>query len=48
MFLVEQDGLADDDVGVGEIDFQVALLGDGHAADENVELLGDHTWEVLS
>ncbi|MCY1179610.1 hypothetical protein D9M73_200190 [compost metagenome] len=38
--LADQQGLADDDEGIGEVDAQVALLGQGHAAADHVELVG--------
>ena len=41
VFLAEQDGLAHDDVGIREVDLEVSLLGDGHAAHDDVELFGD-------
>ena len=41
VLFIQQDGLSDDDVGIREVDLQVALLGDGHAAHDDVELLGD-------
>ena len=41
VLFVQEDGLSDDDVGIREVDLQVAFLGDGHAADQNVEFFGD-------
>ena len=38
--LANQQGLADHDEGLGEVDAQVALLGQGHARTDHVELVG--------
>ena len=50
MFLVERHGLTDHDVRVREIDLEIAFLIDGHAADDDIELVGheggDHAVKV--
>ena len=40
-FLVDQDALANNDIGLGKAYLHVAFLGQGHATHDHVKLLGD-------